>query len=141
MIRKQNGLQNYKVPEKELRWAYLFFGLLLAWAFGNLCYKAYIGYTSEIRYTVINFYEKYYDSKGTGMKVFYLVDGETIKEVCFSFDCKQVQKGERRLGYYFVDDPSFFGILYDIKVPSSVMPPQNGWETIPDYLKPKKKRS
>jgi hypothetical protein len=131
MIRPNKSL-GYREP-KEAKWAYLFFGLLLIFAFGYVCYKAYIQYTSEVRYTVFNFYEKYSDSKNVGMKVYYLVDGERKYSVCYDMGCKKIKKNSRKLGYYYVADPSFFGVFYDLDVPDTVIDPPNGWQTIPEF--------
>lgn len=127
---------NYKDwTEPHTKWAVRFFFLFLFVGFGYVCYKAYVEYTSEVRYTVLHFYETYSDSKRNGMKVSYLAEGELRYANCFTMKCKKIKKGERRLGYYYIDDPTFYGILYDIKVPDSVQAPKEGWEEIPEFLK------
>lgn len=62
------------------------------------------------------------------MKVSYLAGGELRYANCFTMKCKKIKKGERRLGYYYIDYPTFYGILYDIIVPDSVQAPKEGWE-------------
>ncbi|MCH7414109.1 hypothetical protein MM213_11470 [Belliella sp. R4-6] len=133
---EQNYDQGLKDP--HTKWAIRFFFLFLFIGFGYVCYKAYIEYTSEVRYTVLQFYERYSDSKRDGMKISYLADGELRYANCFTMECKKIKKGEKRLGYYFIDDPTFYGILYNITVPDSVLVPEEGWKEIPEFLKPKK---
>lgn len=132
---KPNNYKDWDIP--NTKWAVRIFFLFMFIGFGYICYKAYIEYTSEVRYTVLIFYERYTDSKSNGMKITYMADGREYKTNCFTKECRQIKKGERRLGYYFVDDPTFYGINYDIIVPDSVIVPDVGWEKIPDFLKSK----
>lgn len=126
---------NYKDwADAPTKWALRIFFLFLFVGFGYVCYKAYIEYTSEVRYTVLHFYERYSDSKGNGIKVSYFVDGKELSANCFTMQCKKIRIGERRLGYYYLDDPKFYGILYDVVVPDSVRVPAEGWQDIPDFL-------
>jgi hypothetical protein len=131
MIRPGNEL---KWSESQEKWAIRIFFLFWLSLFGYVCYKAYVEYTSERKYTVLHFFRKYSDSKGTGVSISYLVNGEEMIVNCFNNDCKEVTVGEKRLGYFFVDDPVFYGIYFNISVPDSVVPPENGWDEIPEYL-------
>jgi hypothetical protein len=139
MLRKSEMIEptNYKDwASPNTKWAARFFFLFMFISFGYVCYKAYIEYTSEVRYTVLHFYERYSDSKSTGMKISYMTDGRDRNANCTTNECKKIKKGERRLGYYFVDDPTFYGIIYDVVVPDSVKVPEGGWKEIPNFLKP-----
>jgi hypothetical protein len=124
----------FKWSESQEKWAIRIFLLFWLFLFGYVCYKAYVEYTSERKYTVLHFFRKYSDSKGTGVSISYLVNGEEMIVNCFNNDCKEVTVGEKRLGYFFVDDPVFYGIYFNISVPDSVVPPENGWDEIPEYL-------
>ena len=128
---------NYKDwTDPQTKWAIRLLFLFLFIGLGYGLYKAYVSYTSDVRYTVIYFYDRYSDSKRNGMKVSYLAAGKIQFDNCFTMKCKKIKKGERRLGYYYVDDPAFYGFL-DIKVPDSVQAPKEGWEEIPEFLKSK----
>lgn len=131
MIRPNDEL---KWSENQEKWAIRIFILFWLCSFGYVCYKSYVEYTSERKYTVLHFLRKYSDSKGNGMSISYLVNGKEIIANCFTNDCKEIKVGEKRLGYFFVDDPVFYGIFYNIIVPDSVVPPENGWDEIPEYL-------
>ena len=131
MIRPNNEL---KWSENQEKWAIRIFMLFWLSLFGYVCYKAYVEYTSEWKYTVLHFFRKYSDSKRSGVSISYLVNGNEIFANCFTDECKEIKVGEKRLGYFFVDDPVFYGIYFNISVPDSVIPPKNGWDQIPEYL-------
>ncbi|MCH7403862.1 hypothetical protein ACFOUP_06975 [Belliella kenyensis] len=132
---KPNNYNDWTDPHTKVALG-LFF-VFLSIAFGYGVYKSYIASTSELRYTVIVFYEKYSDSKTNGMKVSYMAEGKMRFDNCLTMACKKIKIGERRLGYFYVDDPAFYGFL-EIIVPDSVEAPKNGWKEIPEFLKPKK---
>lgn len=122
------------LDDPNTKWAIRFFFLFFFIGFGYICYKAYVEYTSEVRYTVLHFYESYSDGKGNGMKVSYMAEGVFCYANCFTTECRKIKKGERRLGYYFIDDPSFYGIFYEIEISDSVQVPTYGWKEIPEFL-------
>lgn len=131
-------LQNKNdLDDPHMKWLLGLFLLFMIIVLGFNIYKIHISNTSEKRYTVVDFYEKYSDSKRVGMKVFYLANGKMQYDNCFSNECKKVKKGEKRLGFYYMDDPTIYDILFEITVPDSVNVPKNGWKEIPEYLKPK----
>ncbi|MCH7414112.1 hypothetical protein MM213_11485 [Belliella sp. R4-6] len=113
------------------------FLLFMIIVLGFNVYKSHIFNTSEKRYTIIKFYDKYSDSKGNGMKIFYQTVKKDQYHNCFSTKCKNLNVGENRLGFYYLKDPSLYEILFDIKVPDSVLVPEEGWKEIPEFLKPK----
>jgi hypothetical protein len=143
MLRKPNMIEptNYKDwASPNTKWAIGLLFLFVFTVFGYNLYKSYVESTSDIRYTIINFNERYTDSKRVGMKVSYLAEGKNQYDNCFSNKCKRIKTGERRLGYYFVNDPRLYQIIYDTIVPDSVVVPNGGWEEIPDFLKPQPNR-
>jgi hypothetical protein len=131
MIRPNN---EWKWSESQEKWAIRVFMLFWLGSFGYVCYKAYVEYNSERKYTVLHFFRSYSDSKRNGISISYLANGKEIIANCFTSDCKKIKVGEKRLGYFFVDDPVFYGIYFNISVPDSVVPPENGWVEIPEYL-------
>jgi hypothetical protein len=129
---EHNNYKNW--PDFHTR---LVIGLILVFvsvAFGYGVYKTYVVSTSDFRYTIITFYDRYSDSKRIGMKISYFAEGEYRHDNCFSNRCKKIKIGERRLGYYFLRDPSIYQINYDIVVPDSLVAPAKGWQEIPDFL-------
>ncbi|MCH7414111.1 hypothetical protein MM213_11480 [Belliella sp. R4-6] len=132
---KPNNYNDWTDPHTKVALGLFFLFLFIAFGYG--AYKSHIATTSDIRYTIINFYEKYSDSKRIGMQVFYKVEGRYIYDNCFSNDCKKIIVGEKRLGFYFIKDPSIYDVIFEISVPDSVLVPEEGWKEIPEFLKPK----
>lgn len=128
---EQNNFKEWSRFHKKLGIGLIL--LFVALVFGFELYRTYIASTSEIRYTIINFYAPYSDGKGRGMKIHYLAKGKQEHGNCLSNGCGKILTGERRLGYFYLNDPSMYDILYDVVVPDSVIAPAGGWKEIPHW--------
>ncbi|SHK65302.1 hypothetical protein SAMN04488028_1072 [Reichenbachiella agariperforans] len=98
---------------------------------GYLVYKNYVKSQSGVRYTVCEITTKYISAKDVGKKFEYVVEGKRLEGICTSQKCIDAQIGSRFLMKFWVDNPEWTEVYFDVPVSSEMEVPDKGWVTPP----------
>ena len=96
-------------------------------------YYFYIKQTSDFVFTfglVVDFSVR--PNRSHGKFIEYSLNGQTYKLECVSRKCRDTNIGDKLLLKIYIDDPTTYDIIYDVKFDQTKTPPLTGWKSIED---------
>ena len=130
----RNLLSNRSWIEKfKFYYSTLFFAALILLSIGFLSYKSIIKGSSKELYTIATIVGVYSTSKDYGRTYEYVVSGVTYRGQCTTDDCAKLGIGRRYIVRFWSKRHNWSDLLTNKPVVTDIVPPKEGWQTLPIF--------